>query len=180
MTTGGFSAMTRAMTVPSIYVHASRDYERFLLDARDALGLGTTHQTYAAVLAVLVTFRARLTPVQALAFADALPPLLGAMLLRDWPDPGESDAAPRKAFADRATLTREAQRYRPNHTLLPDSGIADIARALRRHVDPAAFARALQRLPEGAAAFWEAGEPGAGAEDAIPSPLGGDGGSAKR
>jgi uncharacterized protein (DUF2267 family) len=166
--TTGFRATTRAMTVPSIYVHASRDYERFLLDARDALGLGMAHQTYAAALAVLVTF------------ADALPPLLGAMLLRDWPDPGKSDAAPRKAFADRATLTREAQRYRPNHTLLPESGIADIARALRRHVDTAAFARALQRLPEGAVAFWEAGEPGAAADDVIPSPLGGEGGSAKR
>ncbi|TAJ30656.1 hypothetical protein [Bosea sp. (in: a-proteobacteria)] len=50
------------MTVPSALIHASRDLERFLLDARDELGLGTTHQAYAAVRAVLVTFRVRLTP----------------------------------------------------------------------------------------------------------------------
>jgi uncharacterized protein (DUF2267 family) len=55
------------MTVPSLYIHASRDFERFLLDARDELGLPTTNAAYAAVLAVLVTFRARLTPEQALA-----------------------------------------------------------------------------------------------------------------
>jgi uncharacterized protein (DUF2267 family) len=50
------------LTVPSTFVHASRDLERFLLDARDELGHATTHQTWQSVLAVLVTFRARLTP----------------------------------------------------------------------------------------------------------------------
>ncbi len=137
-----------AMTVPSLYIHASRDFERFLLDARDELSLPTTNAAYAAVLAVFVTFRARLTPEQALVFADALPAVLGAMLLREW------DIAPPKPFADRATLTREAQTFRPDHTLLPDSGIADTTRVLRRHVDPAGFERALKRLPEGARAFW--------------------------
>lgn len=48
------------MSVPSTFIHASRDLERFLLDARDELGHATTHQTWQSVLAVLVTFRARL------------------------------------------------------------------------------------------------------------------------
>ena len=48
-----------AMTVPSTFVHASRDLERFLLDARDELGHATTHQTWQSVLAVLVAFRAK-------------------------------------------------------------------------------------------------------------------------
>ena len=52
------------MTVPSIFVYASRDLERFLLDARDELGHATTHQSWQSVLAVLVTFRARLTPAE--------------------------------------------------------------------------------------------------------------------
>lgn len=58
MTEEAPSPILPAMTVPSTFVHASRDLERFLLDARDELGLGTTHQSYAAVLAMLVTFRA--------------------------------------------------------------------------------------------------------------------------
>ena len=39
------------MTVPSTFVHASRDLERFLLDARDELSHATTHQTWQSVLA---------------------------------------------------------------------------------------------------------------------------------
>lgn len=137
------------MTVPSTFVYASRDFERFLLDARDELGLGTTHQSYAAVLAVLVTFRARLTPAEGVAFANALPPLLGAMFLQGW-----DTAQPPKPFADRAALTRAAIGHRHDHTLLPETGIADVARALRRHVEPQAFEHALDKLPPGAREFW--------------------------
>jgi uncharacterized protein (DUF2267 family) len=143
------SGVRAAMTVPSTFVHASRDLERFLLDARDELGHTTTHQTWQSVLAVLVTFRARLTPAEGLAFADALPPLLAAMLLQDW-DLGQ----PPKPFAGRAVLAREAMAFRGDHSILPESGIADVARALRRHVEPQAFERALDKLPPGAREFW--------------------------
>lgn len=141
--------LSLAMTVPTTFVHASRDLERFLLDARDELGHATTHQTWQSVLAVLVTFRARLTPAEGLAFADALPPLLAAMLLQDW-ELGQ----PPRPFADRAVLAREAMAFRGDHSILPESGIADVARALRRHVDPQAFERALAKLPPGAREFW--------------------------
>lgn len=137
------------MTVPSALVHASRDLERFLLDARDELGLGTTHQAYAAVLAVLVTFRARLTAAEGIVFANALPPLLGALFLQGW-----DMAEPPKPFAERAALTREAIGHRHDHTLLPPTGFVDVARALRKHVDAAAFERALDKLPAGAREFW--------------------------
>ena len=136
------------MTVPAPLIHASRDFERFQLDARAELGLATTHQTYAAVFGVLVTFRARLTPEQALRFADALPPLLAALFLRDWA------IAPPKPFGERAALTREVQGVRADHNLAPDSVITDTARALRAHVDARAFEAALATLPEGAAVFW--------------------------
>ena len=137
------------MTVPSTFVHASRDLERFLLDARDELGHATTHQSWQSVLAVFVTFRARLTPSEGLAFVDVLPPLLAAMVLQGW-DLGQ----PTKPFADRATLAREAMAFRCDHSILPESGIADVARALRRHVEPQAFERALAKLPPGAREFW--------------------------
>lgn len=137
------------MTVPSTLVHASRDFERFLLDARDELSLATTHQTYAVVYGVLVTFRARLTPEQGLAFGAALPPLLAALMLQGW-----DTAQPPKPFSDRAALTREARGVRGDHNIMPESGIADVARALRRHVDAGAFERALAHLPPEARAFW--------------------------
>lgn len=136
------------MTVPSTFVHAWRDFERFLLDARDELGHATTHQAWQSVLVVLVTFRARLTPAEGVTFANALPPLLGAMFLQGW-----DTAQPPKPFADRAALTREANGHRHDHTLLPETGIADVAGALRKHVEAQAFERALDKLPPGAGEF---------------------------
>lgn len=137
------------MTVPPDFVHASRDLERFLLDARDQLSHQTTHQTWQSVFAVIVTFRARLTAPQVIVFAQALPPLLGAMVLLDW-DP----TAEPKPFAPRAELIREAMAFRGDHSILPESGIADVAAALWRNVDRRAFARMLETLPPEAREFW--------------------------
>lgn len=139
------------MTVPPDFVHASRELERFLLDARDQLSHQTTHQTWQSVFAVIVTFRDRLIAPQVIAFAQALPPLLGAMVLLDW-DP---NAEP-KPFALRAELAREAMAFRGDHSILPESGIADVAAALWRHVDGRAFERMLETLPAEARAFWAA------------------------
>lgn len=137
------------MTVPPDFVHASRDLERFLLDARDLLSHQTTHQTWQSVFAVIVTFRARLTAPQVIAFAQALPPLLGAMVMLDW----EPDAEP-QPFAPRVELAREAMAFRGDHSLLPESGIAEVAAALWRNVDRRAFERMLDTLPPEARAFW--------------------------
>jgi uncharacterized protein (DUF2267 family) len=155
------------MTVPPEFVHASRDFDRFLLDARETLGHATTHQTWYSVLGVFVTFRARLSVPQVLAFAQALPPLLGAMVLFEW-DPAQEP----RPFAPRAELAREAKAFRIEHSFLPDSAIEDVAAALRRHVDRRDFARMLATLPPEAQAFWAVVE--------HPSPLGGEGGSAQR
>lgn len=137
------------MPVPPDFVHASRDLERFLLDARDQLSHATTHQTWYSVLGVFVTFRARLSVPQAVAFAQALPPLLGAMFLYEW-DP----ALPPAPFAPRAELAKEAQAFRIEHSFLPESAIEDVAAALWRHVDRRAFERMLAKLPPEARAFW--------------------------
>lgn len=137
------------MTVPPDFVHASRELERFLLDARAELSHATTHQTWQSVFAVIVTFRDRLTVPQVIAFAQALPPLLSAMVLLDW-DP----AAEPRPFAPRPELIREAMAFRGDHSILPESGIADVAAALWRHVDRRAFARMLETLPPEAREFW--------------------------
>lgn len=41
------------------------------------------------------------------------------------------------------------------HNYAPEDSIRAVARALRRHLDQAAFDRVLATLPPGAAAFWE-------------------------
>ncbi|TCK16644.1 uncharacterized protein (DUF2267 family) [Ancylobacter aquaticus] len=139
------------MPIPMELQHASDDFERFLADARDGSGLATRNQTYTMVEGVLRTFRRRLMPQQALAFADVLPPILRAIFVSRW-----DLAEPVLPFADRATLTREVQALRQHHNFAPGSCLTDVARALRRQVDKEPFDRVLATLPEGAAAFWHA------------------------
>jgi len=137
------------MPVPQEYKRASHDFDKFMVDARDISGLATTHQTYTMVQGVLQAFRRRLDVREALLFADVLPPVLRALFVADW----DIDA-PRRPFADRATMTREVQALRPDHNFAPDSSIGDVAAALRRNIDAAALERVLAALPPGAADFW--------------------------
>lgn len=137
------------MTVPIEYELASHAFSRFLVDARDAALLTSTHATFTMVEGVLRVFRRRLEVRDAIAFADVLPPLLRALFVAHW-DVDE----PRGAFQDRETMTREAQSLRPVHNHAPDTAIRDVATALRRHVDEAELDRVLAGLPPGAAEFW--------------------------
>lgn len=137
------------MPMPPEYQHAGAAFDRFLADAQDALGLTSRHQTYTAVQGVLLTFRRRLSVAQGLRFADALPAVLRAIFVADWPI-GEPPAA----FATRAEMTAEVQGLRRAHNFSPPTAIADVAHALRRHVDGRTFATVLAALPPGAAEFW--------------------------
>ena len=139
------------MTVPSQYEFASRDFTRFLVDAREISGLTSTHQAYTMVEGVLRAFRRRLDVADALQFANVLPPLLRAIFVSDW-DVGE----PRLPFEDRTAMTRDVQSLRPEHNFAPATSIRDVAEALRRNVDEGTFDRLLARLPAGAAEFWRA------------------------
>ena len=53
-------------------------------------------------------------------------------------------------------MTKEVRNLRKDHNFSTDTAIKDVASALRRHVDPAAFNRVLEKLPAGAIEFWEA------------------------
>jgi uncharacterized protein (DUF2267 family) len=139
------------MTMPMEYRQASKDFDRFMLDARDTAGLQTTNQAYTMVQAVLQTFRRRLDLEDAILFADVLPPVLRAVFVAEW-DLEE----PRSPFSGRIAMTREVQELRPDHNVSPDSAIADVAAALRRNVDEEKLDRVLARLPAGAADFWRA------------------------
>jgi uncharacterized protein (DUF2267 family) len=137
------------MPVPPEYQRASQDFTKFLLDAREASGLATTHQVYTMVQGVLHVFRRRLDVKQAVLFANVLPPVLRAVFVADW----DTDE-PRQPFGDRAVMTKEVQALRADHNFAPETSIRDVAIALRRNVDEAALDDVLARLPEGAVQFW--------------------------
>jgi|SRR5579883_777377 len=139
--------------IPMELQHASADFERFLADAKELSGLATRNQVYTMVQGVLQVFRRRLDLEDAIRFANVLPPLLRAIFVADW-----DTQAPRVAFGDRAAMTREAQALREHHNFAPASCISDVATALRKHVDVAAFRGVLAALPPGAEEFWRVRE----------------------
>jgi uncharacterized protein (DUF2267 family) len=137
------------MPVPAEYPRAADQFYEFLVDVRDTSELVSTHQAYTMVQGVLQAFRRRLDIKDAIHFADILPVGLRALFVADW----DTDE-PRRPFEDRTIMTKEAQALRAEHNFAPDTAIGDVASALRRHVDEAAFNRVLAKLPEGATEFW--------------------------
>lgn len=131
--------------------HASEEFERFLNDAREISGLATLNQTYTMTEGVFRTFRKRLSAKDAIAFAGILPPVLRAIFVADW----DVDA-PLVPFGARSDWVGEAQSVRKDHNFAPESCIEDVAAALRRHVDEAAFDDLLATLPSEAGEFWRA------------------------
>jgi uncharacterized protein (DUF2267 family) len=139
----------RRMTVPAQFDRASKDFYRFLVDARDEADVQTTHRAYTMVEGVLLAFRRRLSTKDALRFANALPLLLRAMFVADW-DPDH----PIAPWASREVLTKEVQSLRANHNFAPDDAIVAVAKALRRDVGEDELDAVLGELPEGAREFW--------------------------
>lgn len=137
------------MPMPQEYFTASRDFDRFMEDAKTALGHHSHHQTYTSVQAVLTVFRRRLAVGDALRFADVLPPVLRAIFVADW----DADAAQRP-FGPREDLVAEVQAFRPHHNFAPPDAIETVARVLRDHVDARDFERVLARLPAEARDYW--------------------------
>ena len=137
------------MTVPTGYLNATEDFERFLLDARNESGLNTTNMTWNMVVGVLQVFRRRLAIGDAVRFANVLPPGIRSLFVADW-DPDEK----RRPFEDVAAMTEEVKSLRAAHNFSPDSAIRDVAAALRRHVDESDFDALLSTLPSEARAYW--------------------------
>ena len=137
------------MPMPQQYQRAGEAFDAFLRDARDELGHATRNQTYTTVEGVLLSFRRRLTVAQGLRFADALPAVLRAMFVAGW-----DGNLPPVPFAERDAMTAEVKALRRDHNFAPDSAIRDVARAVSRHVDEAAFDKALAALPKQARTFW--------------------------
>ncbi|MGO7675708.1 hypothetical protein ACC685_38555, partial [Rhizobium ruizarguesonis] len=52
----------------------------------------------------------------------------------------------KRSFEDRASMTRVVQSLRGDHNSAPDTAIRDVAMAVRKHVDAAAFNREMKVL----------------------------------
>jgi uncharacterized protein (DUF2267 family) len=72
---------------------------------------GSTHQAYTMVHGVLRAFRRRLSINEAITFAGVLPAVMRAVFVADW----DVDD-PRRAFEDRAVMTREVRALRAEHS----------------------------------------------------------------
>jgi uncharacterized protein (DUF2267 family) len=137
------------MTVPQEYVHATRDFDRFMDDFMQIAMLETHHRSYAILRAVLHVFRDHLTVDDALRFAEILPAVLRAIFVENWHP--VTEPAP---FPDRARLNQEVRANRRDHNLASETSISDVAAALRRNVSKADLDRVLATLPPGAAEYW--------------------------
>lgn len=137
------------MPMPWTYRQATREWQAFLGDARAAMNLDSDNATYTAVQGVLQAFRRRLTPQQAIDFAQVLPSVLRALFVADW----RLDEGPLPP-GTRADWTTEAVALRPHHNLTPPNCIAATACALRKSVLREDLDRVLATLPPFAAEFW--------------------------
>ena len=138
------------MPVPSEYQRATDNFYKLLMDARDSAGLTTTNQAYTMVQGVFQVFRRRLEVKEAIRFMSVLPVGARALFAADW-----YVEESKRPFEDRAIMTKEVQGLRSEHNFAPETALRDVAIALRRNLDQAAFDRVLATLPQGATLFWQ-------------------------
>ena len=139
------------MPLPFEYQNASRQFDQFMIDARDFADLATTNMAWNMVVGVLHAFRRRLTVPQALTFAAVLPPVTRALFIEDWP----IDQVP-VPFGGPAEWLADVRAVRTEHNFSPADAVVSVATALRRHVDAPAFERVLAQLPPEASRYWQA------------------------
>lgn len=137
------------MPMPWTYRQATREWQAFLGEAKTAMNLESDNATYTAVEGVLKAFRRRLTPQQAVDFAQVLPSVLRALFVADW----TLDEGPLPP-GTRADWAAEAKALRPNHNLTPPNCVEATALALRKSVLRGDLDRVLTTLPAFAADFW--------------------------
>jgi uncharacterized protein (DUF2267 family) len=137
------------MPMPWTYRQATREWQAFLADAKAAMEVTSDNVAFTAVEGVLRAFRSRLTPQQAIDFAQVLPCVLRALFVADW-QIGESSVS----SGNRADWTREAMALRPHHNLTPLNCVAATAHALRKSVLKEDLDRVLATLPAFATEFW--------------------------
>ena len=141
------------MPYPQEYQLATMKFHDFLSDVSANAGFTSTHMAYTMTQGVLQVFRRRLSLEDAIRFSNILPAGIRALFVADW-DPAEEQ----QDFHDRASMLREAGQLRSQHnfSFMVEDSIAEVANALRNHVDEHALDTVLSGFPEGALEFWHA------------------------
>jgi uncharacterized protein (DUF2267 family) len=139
----------KTMPMPWTYRQATREWQAFLATAKAEMNLSSDNAAFTAVEGVLRAFRRRLTPQEAIDFAQALPSVLRALFVADW----RLDEGPLPP-GTRPDWTAEAMALRPHHNLTPPNCVAATAIALRRSILREDLDRVLGLLPPFAADFW--------------------------
>ncbi|MGY6517577.1 MAG: DUF2267 domain-containing protein [Lysobacteraceae bacterium] len=138
------------MPIPSEYADASRVFESFMVEARNASGLHTTNMAWNMVVGVFQAFRRRLEVHEAVRFAGALPAGLRSLFVADW-DPSQ----PRVAYGDPDAIIGEVRSVRAAHNFSPDHAREAVAVALWHHVDRERVTDVLASISPEALRFWQ-------------------------
>lgn len=139
------------MPMPYTYRHASEEWRAWLAGLRDETTIPSDNVLYTGTEAVLHAFRARLSPPDALAFADLLPTVLRAIFVAGW-----DITAPPRPWPDRETLRAEMLALRRDHNFCPPDLLEALLRAIPATIRAPDLDRLLTRLPPEARAFWDA------------------------
>ena len=137
------------MPMPWTFRHAEREWRCFLDDVRELAGTPSDNVAYTMAEGVFRAFRARLTPQQALDFAQDMPAVTRALFVQNW---ALADPVP---WADRATILQEVKSLRRDHNFAPDNAIDAVSFALHRAMRPEVLRHALNRIGPEAQAFWQ-------------------------
>lgn len=140
------------MPMPYAYRHASEEFRAYLAALRDETLIQSDNVIYTGTQAVLAAFRARLTPRQALAFADLLPAVLRAIFVSAW----DIDA-PRQDWPDRDGLRAEMMALRQDHNFCPPDLLEPLLAAIAATMRKPDLARVLEQIGPEAVRFWETG-----------------------
>lgn len=136
------------MPMPWTYRHASAEWAAFLADVREVAGAATDNVAYTTIEGVFRAFRRRLTPRQAMDFAQILPAVPRALFVQDW------DMAAPVPWAGQADYLAEVKALRAAHNFATDKAIEGVSVALHRAVGAERLGRCLARIGPEAEAFW--------------------------
>lgn len=101
--------LVTAFPVPREYQRIREDLYGFLVLARDKADVETTHRSYTMCQGVFRVFRRRLSLVDNIRFANALPAGIRALYVADWDDvpQEEGELSKQFAFTSRQAMTEE-------------------------------------------------------------------------
>jgi uncharacterized protein (DUF2267 family) len=136
------------MTQPSEIMHASKQFQEWLMALKARAMLETHNQSYAYMRGVLHGLRQYMETDQVLAFADALPPLPRGLFIEGWrPDTAQS-------LASEQALADEVYRSLTAHHNPPKRIVRDVLVVLAEKLDTHRAKAIYAQLPKVLQPLW--------------------------